>query len=46
VHGAFHDLTTIATDTPTPEARFLKRQPPRSTHQPQADNRDATKEWF
>ena len=45
-NGPLHDLATIAADTPAPEARFLKRQPPRSTHQPQADNRDAAKDWF
>ncbi len=41
--GAVNDLLTITADASAREARLLERQPPRSAHQAQTDNRDATK---
>ena len=44
--GAVNYLLTITADAPAREARPLERQPPRSAHQAQTDNRDAAKGWL
>jgi hypothetical protein len=43
---AVNYLLTIAADAPARKARSLERQPPRSAHQAQTDNRDAVKGWL